>query len=360
MNKIKNIEFLRIIGILAVILLHLFYNLHIFPDISLYNKFFLYTRNGQKGVDLFFILTGFFFIYILKPQQTFWEFFKKKLVRLYPCLIFVTGATFLFSLTGIYKWGLYDNILNLCFLSGTPLTFKHLEIQTGVFWYCSSMIWVLSLYRYLILNYEKRNVNLWIALLVAFSYTFLIQAKGGKINNPNIIFNHIFHIGFLRAIGGIGLGYFIGEWYLKYVDKIKQITLNTYQSLFVSVLEFICLYFIIYNLNFHKLKYHNDIIFILAFIAIVILFLYRKGLFSKILENNIVADMAKYTYSIFITHEALILTLRHGFWELHPAWVYQHPIINLFGTIIAILIVGIMTYHFVEKPSTQYLRKWCK
>ncbi len=51
-KRFKNIEFLRIIGCLAIILIHLFNDkrLHkLFDDIDLYNKFFMMTCNGQKA-----------------------------------------------------------------------------------------------------------------------------------------------------------------------------------------------------------------------------------------------------------------------------------------------------------------------
>ena len=91
MQKIKNIEFLRIIGCIAIILLHLFENarLHgLFGDIEIYDKLYCMTSNGQKAVDLFFIISGFFFALKFNPAKSIWEFLKHKFIRLYPVLIF--------------------------------------------------------------------------------------------------------------------------------------------------------------------------------------------------------------------------------------------------------------------------------
>lgn len=85
MHKIKNIEFLRIIGCLAIILFHLFNNsrLHsFFPDIQIYDRFFNMSCDGQKAVDLFFILSGFFFFLKFNVSQSLWDFIKHKLIRL--------------------------------------------------------------------------------------------------------------------------------------------------------------------------------------------------------------------------------------------------------------------------------------
>lgn len=63
MQKLKNIDFLRVIGCITIILLHLFAIPRLsglFPDIGLYTKLQSMTSNGQKAVDLFFIISGFF------------------------------------------------------------------------------------------------------------------------------------------------------------------------------------------------------------------------------------------------------------------------------------------------------------
>ena len=65
MSKIKNLEFLRIIGFISILFLHLFKcRLHVvFPDIVSYGKLAQMCFNGQIAVDLFFILSGFFFAF---------------------------------------------------------------------------------------------------------------------------------------------------------------------------------------------------------------------------------------------------------------------------------------------------------
>lgn len=85
MPKIKNIEFLRIIAILAIILLHIFHTrggIHdVNFDIRFYDKFYKMTGNGQKGVDFFFILSGLFF-YIgaaVTPPTNYLILLRKKL-----------------------------------------------------------------------------------------------------------------------------------------------------------------------------------------------------------------------------------------------------------------------------------------
>ena len=77
MSKIRNIEFLRLIGCIVIICFHLFKNsrLHgLFADINLYDHLFKMTCNGQKAVDLFFILSGVFFVLTFKSSISLWTF----------------------------------------------------------------------------------------------------------------------------------------------------------------------------------------------------------------------------------------------------------------------------------------------
>jgi peptidoglycan/LPS O-acetylase OafA/YrhL len=363
MQKIKNIEFLRIIGCIAVIVLHLFREpfTNLFSDIEIYNKGAYILFNGQKSVDLFFIISGFFFAYLLNTKYSLLDFIKKKLIRLYPVAIFTVIVSFLISLTGVIKFNLYSNILVLLNLHGTAMSVNLPDCQLKAFWYVSSMLWVLGIYYYLLKNFDKKIVNLAIFLIVFLCYSFLINAKGGKINSVEQTFYHIFNVGFMRALAGLGVGYFIGEWWKENKEKIQQISLNIYQKLAITALEFVCLYFMINNLVLHRLKFQNHMIFIVDFIAIIMLFIIKKGFISQILNDTILGDIsvniAKYTYSLYITHKLIFAILVGSFWKFHPQWVYAHPIENVVMTLLLVVIFGAFTYHFVEAPCARYFSK---
>ena len=358
MSKIRNIEFLRLIGCIVIICFHLFKNsrLHgLFADINLYDHLFKMTCNGQKAVDLFFILSGVFFVLTFKSSISLWTFLKKKLVRLYPVLIFCMLLYFVFSFTGLVKFTLYDNILNLLCLNGTGMV---LEVKNvGQFWYVSSMLWVLTLLFYLLKNVDKKYVDLFVALSVFTVYTFLIQAKGGKINNHEQTFYYIFNVGMMRAIGGIGLGYFIGDWYKRNVDKIQNCIISLKSKILLTICEFVCLYFIINNLLLHKLCFKNHMIFIVAFVGIIVLFMFNKGFISKFFDKDIYVNLSKYTYSIYMTHIFIYEMFQNLIWKIHPGFVYSYPILNIFLVLSTAICMGIFTYHLVEEPCTKYFKQ---
>lgn len=346
MDKIKNIEFLRVIGCLAVVFFHLFRNkifLETFTDVHWVYRLSK-VDHGYLAVELFFILSGIFFVLTLNTKLSLWEFVKKKLIRLYPVLVFVMLGYFLISLTGIneFEFKLYDNILCLLSLNGTGLVLERGRGNLGVFWYVSSMLWVLIPLFYSLKYFDKKVVNIILLGLVFLSYTFLVHADTG---------------GYLRAIGGIGIGYFIGEWYKNNKDMIENCVLSVKCRLFLTIIEFMCLFFIINNLFIRPMKYRNDMIFIAVFTIITVCFLFNKGYISKVLDNISWTYISKYTYSIYMTHIFVLWIISHTIWKSGLPIIQMHPVLNTAGILALIAAFGIFTYHFVEVPAKAYFNK---
>lgn len=88
--RFYNVDFLRFIFSLIIVVYHLFnkgsFLLTINPDNELY--VFLHNTIGYSGqtcVDLFFVIAGFFFMLTFKPSLTVIEFLKKKFIRFFHC-----------------------------------------------------------------------------------------------------------------------------------------------------------------------------------------------------------------------------------------------------------------------------------
>lgn len=361
-KQFKNIELLRIIGCLSVILIHLFKTIqNIQPDYELFNTLKEITSHGYLSVELFFILSGFFFAFNLDTTKSLFEFLKKKIIRLYPVLIIMLIIGWLVhALFGLYKFSIYHSILILFGLNGTALytvkagTGNIVGTGGNTFWYVSAMLWTFALFYYLLKNYERKTANLIIALLIFTSYSLLSPIERWEIREHiTLFFNH----GICRAFGGIGIGYFIAQWYNSHKETIQNYTLSTFQKLFITLIEFMCLFFIINNLFFHKIKYNNNIIFVLVFTLIVFLFIYNKGFISECLNKDIFSKLSKYTYSIYLSHHYLILLISTCFWKTHQHFLITHPILNI-GLFLSIAIsFGVILYHFVEKPAIEYFKK---
>lgn len=79
----------------------------------------------------------------------------------------------------------------------------------------------------------------------------------------------------LRAFGGIGIGYFIAEWYKNNSNKIKNLSISISNKFLLTIVEFTCICFIINNLILHKINYKNHIIFIVVFGITIVPFLLK-------------------------------------------------------------------------------------
>lgn len=365
MPKIKNIEFLRLIAILAIVLLHIFHTGSGLSDFHfdgrLYEKLYKWTYNGQKGVDFFFILSGLFFYLgaaATTPAQIF-DFTKKKVVRMWPVMFFAVLLAFALSLVGLIKFNYWGNIYALLFLNGTALHPNSANI--GGAWYCSAMMFHFILFFYLWKNFNSKVFWLVLALGIYFSYATMLQAKGFHINHNHQTFNYIYNVGMMRAWGGIGIGMFIGRWYKAFEAKIISFTPTKTQKIAISVLEFICLDFMINNLMLHRFKHFNHFMFIIVFTALVVLFICRKGYISQLLERDIFPKLSKYVFSIFITHQLVIASLKNSIWKHQREFMENYPVTNMLLTLGLIIILGVLTYHLVEKPAKKILsRKYPK
>ena len=245
-ENFKNIEFLRIIGCISIVLFHLFNNYRLgglFKDINFYQKMNHMTSCGDKAVELFFIISGVFFALTLKPTQDLWNFLKKKLIRLYPTILFAVIVFWILSLIGDFKFNFTQNIMSLLLLDGT---LWHVSWpQIGPLWYVPALLWTLTFFFYLRKHYRKEDVDLWITLIVILSYGIILHTKNGGIYQTGETYYYIFHIGTLRARAGIGLGYIIGQIYRNKNEIIQKINSKNL-TVFCTIAEFLSIYFIIH------------------------------------------------------------------------------------------------------------------
>ena len=80
-------------------------------------KNYLSQHNGNKAVEFFFIISGFFLIYGFNKNLSTFDFIKKKIIRLSPLMLFFNIIYIIISLfTKSIKYDTYNNILSLLFL----------------------------------------------------------------------------------------------------------------------------------------------------------------------------------------------------------------------------------------------------
>ncbi len=352
MERIKNIECLRFLFSLVIVLYHLrFGTISIFNDqVPLYANIVENTTYARLAVEFFFIVAGFFMFMLTDFTQRYVDFAKKKLIRFMPTILVLLLITFIFTLFTPLSFAKYDNFFVIFNIQSIGLTFRNNNMGTS--WFVCSMFWAMSFYFYLRQCVNEKLFNLITACVIIFCYSFWIHSSGSWYENVAYVFN----IGMMRAFAGIGLGYFLAMAYKAHIKAIKAIVLNVWQKLLVTGLELYLFGFLFYYLVFHKLNYNNKMILVLSFVCLFVLFIIKKGYFSRLLENNFSVFLGQFAFAIFLSHP-----LVQNLWKIfvckqHPLWVIAHPYLNLILHLIVVILFGVGVFYFIEKPATKYFK----
>ena len=352
MQKIKNIEALRFLFILSIIACH-FRSIisESFLNLSIYKSF--YYGGGWFGlsVDFFFIISGFFLFGHINYSQSFISFAIKKLKRLMPTVLGVLLISFIVSLFTPYKWVNHENLFAILNIQNVGWTLQLGNNPSS--WFVSSLFWGMCFYFYLGKIVSQKVFNFVTACLVFICYAIFVNVPS-KLHLVN--YYYFINIGMVRALAGIGLGYFVRMLYNDYSEVIKS-QFNTLKSKIIfSALEIYLFFTLFYYLCFHASSYNNVLFEVIIFLLLFICFLLHKGILSKLLENNVSSFLGKFTYSIFLSHYLI-----KDLWNIYimnkcQHFVIYHPIINIVSIFIVSIIVGMLTYYLIEKPSAKFLK----
>ena len=140
----KNLEFLRFLLIWAVVGVHVAY-------LNLNNtEGFLWMTawtSGWQAVEMFFVMSGFFLFYNVKPQESILNFAVRKWLRLAPCIIVLTIIGYSFTGFNISQYPLSVNIFNsLLLLDWNTHHFGPDATIIYVAWFVNALLFVSVVY----------------------------------------------------------------------------------------------------------------------------------------------------------------------------------------------------------------------
>ena len=351
MENIKNVEFLRLVFIMIVVWSHLRFGVFDIDKLDVYKEFIVNAGWAWIVCDYFFIISGFFLFYKTDFTKNFLKFAAKKLARFMPVIYFILLLLWFSSLFTPIKYAVWDNLFIMLNIQCVGLTFHGGGI--GSTWFVSSLFWALCFYFYLYKIIDKKYFNLITACLIFFCYGIHLHANLEHYKN----FANLFNIGLCRAFAGIGIGYFIAEFYKDNIERIKVKILKSWQKICITIVECYLFLFLIRYLVLDRMHYENFLIMIPPFIGLFILFLIKKGYFSLLMDNNISVYFGKFTYSILISHQLVKDLWVYFVCQKHTNWVLMHPNLNLIMLLLLIILFSVLTYYIVEKPSFVYLKK---
>ena len=349
MEKIKNIEILRFLFIICIVLLHA--SVGMLDSFPVYKPILQNVSFAWLLCDSFFIMSGFFMFWKTDFNQSFLKFAGKKLIRLMPVIYFVLLLFWVVSLFTPIKYYKYDSLFIILNIQNVGLTNNVLPIVPS--WFVSALFWGMCFYFYLHKIVNKQMYNFITACLIFFCYAVFVHTNLVHFANYASVIN----IGMCRSLAGLGIGYFLAELYNEYNVKIREYSPCVLQKLLITATEIYLFCFMIYYSAFHKIGFDNVLIMIIPFIGLFILFVLRKGYFSNLLNNNISSFCGQFTYSIFMSHYLIKELWVYFICQKCHNIVLAHPILNLVLYLSTVILFGMITYYAVEKPSFKYLKK---
>lgn len=362
-----NIELFRFIFAVSILLLH-FSGLYLKPftkEISEYSHMVTKFSLGYICVDFFFIISGFFWILNADKENSLFQFAKNKLLRLMPVIFFAMATLLIFSFFNILNFSFCHSIESLFLLSGLGIT--HNNVSQGLgnlhpIWFVSALFWGLIFFQYIFKNYQSKNINLFLAIFIVLAYGLITQENNGRLGGRiATTWFGIYNLGILRAICGIGIGYFIGKFYKHNIHFIETYIPSIKTKLILTVLQLSIFFTIFYNLFVRRKIYNNDIFFILLFVLLFLLLLCNKDYFSRLLNFKFFKLLGVSSYSIYIMHIPFMeLGKTFLFNKIHINLLSESPKTYFYTLIFCCVIGGILTYKYIELPLSKKLKGYFK
>ena len=334
----NNIDILRGISILLVVIYHLKIQIHETTLLS----------GGYLGVDIFFVISGYLITSILflntKGNKFNWKlFFQKRFLRIFPVYIVAIFLTLLCSyfilipdqlwmlaksasssilfVSNIFFWK-YLNNYYLPDANLNPLLHTwslSIEIQ---YYICFSLFFFIL---------KRYDLNFKISLIITGLLSLVISILFSFIE-PQINF-----FGFQSRYWEFVLGSFV----FLYKDKIN-LTLNLYYK---YLIYFIIIIFVIL---FNETTKHPSI-FTLLFLIIVSIALLNKEQYNNLYDDKFLKFFGLISYSLYIWHYPIISISQRLFIENNNYLKISMFLMSIF--------ISLISYHFIEKKLKKNIKK---
>jgi len=154
----------------------------------------------------------------------------------------------------------------------------------------------------------------------------------------------------IRGLTFIAVGILLGAIVLQQNLNTKNNFLN---KLFFTILESCLMCYFLYYSVFHLSSFRVDIYYQLLFIGIFLLFIFNKGLLSKLCNKKTLANLGNYAFSIYLMHFPIILFCQKFIWK------NMNDKNCLITTVLLCIFAGIIVYYFIEKPFAKLLTNKC-
>lgn len=363
----ENLDGLRFFCFLSVFLFHSFFTefQYIRNDIlySFITEFLL--KNGNLGVNFFFVISGFLITFLLikekeqNGQINLKNFWIRRMLRIWPlfyfCIFFgFIVFPFIKTIFGQTPNETANWIYYITFTNNFDFISKGLPDASilGVLWSVAIeeqfyFVWPIILY-----FFPKKKY--WIAFTIIIIGSLIFRVF--YINNAAMLENHT-----LSCMGDLSIGA-MGAWFINEKIKFKTFieNLKKYQIVILYLL-----FIIIFLFRKEILMTDSFIrIFERTFISIVIMFIileqcYAKNSIFKMKNCKIISKLGIISYGLYCLHFiGILITINITKMLGINTSLWQIVFIEMPLSLIFTILIAKISYRFYEKPFLKFKEKF--
>ena len=344
--KIKyqpEIDGLRAIAVCSVILYH--------SKINISNHYLF--EGGFIGVDIFFVISGYLITFIILKELvstncfSFQNFFEKRIRRILPALLVVMLSSFPIAWILLMPDDFVDFSKSILYSIGysSNIYFYYTDQQYGAV----SGLLKPFLHTWSLAIEEQFYILFPIILLIVFKYfkkylifflitSFIISltiADWTSRNYSSLSFYFI-HTRIWELLAGSILAYFEISRGFKNKNKILKFTMPS-----MGFILIVCSILLFDKETFHP-SFHT--LFPIIGVCLIIWFSDKDELITKILTSKLLVGIGLISYSLYLWHYPIFAFAR-------ISNIAENNIIIKIFIGLVILILSIISYYFIEKPS---------
>lgn len=322
--SLVNIEFLRILFTIGVLICH-FRHL----------PYKLYSGGGQ-GVEFFFLLSGYLLALTYKPERTLLDIAKRNWIRFVP-LVVVGGL--LHTYGSVFYANPFKSLYGIFMLQGTGLAYMNVPNLPA--WYIAVLFWCSLFYLGLIKYLGSERQCFVIGVISIIACAMVAQTPGDRCE---MVAGYVPR-GMMRGLACMGLGVVLAKFCIRSNSDEPQKSIST--KLWYTFAEFGILAYIISSFFTKEYYIIEHWIFTpITHIALLVLFVKKRGYISSFFEHPMYAKLAKYCLAIYLIHGAFPF---EKFWRVESI-----PLSITIGIVFS-CVVGIIAYYAIEKPFIKLL-----
>ena len=279
-------------------------------------------NSGYIGVDIFFVLSGYFIYEKIHDYKTFSQFIKARIKRLYPSLLVISLSTYAFAyylLSNLDRFKKIDFVASILFLENIKLLFESSNYFRSEFnpfihlWTIAIELQFYIMAYFLIKKYKFNIINLFIISFCIWILFLLLK----EVNS----FVYIPFSRFWEFLAGVGA-------YRYRNRKFKNDSKLRIGFLILTLVS---------TMNLTKYYYPFAIV---ASVAVTYYLIHNTWRISSIMRPLI--DIGNKSYSLYLVHLPIII-----FTYLY----FENKSLRIFISLVLILIIANINYYLIEKPT---------